>query len=94
MKSMYSKNFLNASNYYDRVRNLEHEIQQNEEKVVPSIEKEIKTKKYTLKMILGIFDAIQQAPRIEAFIQQRQQLRKTRSTNINRLNNQGPDISC
>jgi len=37
------------------VRNLEPEIQQNEEKVVPSIEEEIKTKEHTIKTISDIF---------------------------------------
>jgi len=68
------------------VRNLKHEIQQNEEKVVQSIEEEIKT-------ISGIFDAIQESTRSETFTQQRQQLRKMRITNINRLNNQGPELA-
>ncbi|MCU7746764.1 hypothetical protein N7983_27190 [Priestia megaterium] len=61
-------------------------IQQNEEKVVPSIEKEIKT-------ISGIFGSIQESTRSETFTQQRQQLRKMRITNMNRLNNQRPNIS-
>jgi len=39
------------------VRNLKYEIQQNEEKVVQSIEEEIKTKEHTIKTISGIFDA-------------------------------------
>lgn len=74
------------------MRNLEPEIQQNEEKVVPSIE-EIKTKEHTIKTISGIFDAIQDSTRSETFTQQRQQLRKMRITNMNRLNNQRPNIS-
>ncbi|MFS0907684.1 hypothetical protein AB3N02_32510 [Priestia aryabhattai] len=69
------------------------EIKELEEKVVPRIEKEIKTKEYTIETISGIFDAIQQATRTEEQSQQRQQLRKMRSININRSNNQGSDIS-
>ncbi|MBU8757016.1 hypothetical protein [Priestia megaterium] len=68
-------------------------IQQNEEKVVPSIEKEIKTKEHTIKTISGIFGSIQESTRSETFTQQRQQLRKMRITNMNRLNNQRPNIS-
>ncbi|PGK30333.1 hypothetical protein CN902_12335 [Priestia megaterium] len=68
-------------------------IQQNEEKVVPSIEKEIKTKEHTIKTISGIFGSIQESTRSEIFTQQRQQLRKMRITNMNRLNNQSPNIS-
>ena len=85
--------FLNVSNNYDRVRNLKHEIQQNEEKVVQSIEEEIKTKEHRIKTISGILDAIQESTRSETFTQQRQQLRKMKITNINRLNNQGPKLA-
>ncbi|MEE3897179.1 hypothetical protein [Priestia megaterium] len=85
--------FLNVSNNYDRVRNLKHEIQQNEEKVVQSIEEEIKTKEHTIKTISGILDAIQESTRSGTFTQQRQQLRKMKITNINRLNNQGPKLA-
>ncbi|MED4292787.1 MobQ family relaxase [Priestia megaterium] len=69
------------------------EIKELEEKVVPSIEKEIKTKEYTIETISGIFDAIQQANRSEEQAQQRHQLRRMRSTTINRSRNQGPDLS-
>ncbi|MEW4212050.1 hypothetical protein Q0O85_26290 [Priestia megaterium] len=85
--------FLNVSNNYDRLRNLKHKIQLNEEKVVQSIEEEIKTKEHTIKTISGIFDAIQESTHSETFTQQRQQLRKMRITNINRLNNQGPELT-
>lgn len=69
-------------------------IQQNEEKVVPSIgKKEIKTKEHTIKTIYGIFGSIQEATRSETFTRQRQQLRKMRITNMNRLSNQRPNIS-
>jgi len=64
-----------------------------EEKVVPGIEKEIKTKEHTIKTISGIFDAIQQATRSEEQAQQRHQLRRMRFTTINRSRNQGPDLS-
>ncbi|MCJ7983739.1 hypothetical protein MUB16_04865 [Priestia sp. OVL9] len=64
-----------------------------EEKVVPRIEKEIKAKEHTIKTISGIFDAIQQATRSQEQAQQRHQLRRLRSTNINRSKNQGPDLS-
>jgi hypothetical protein len=69
------------------------EIKGLEEKVVPGIEKEIKTKEHTIKTISGIFDAIQQATRSEEQAQQRHQLRRMRSTTINRSRNQGPDLS-
>jgi hypothetical protein len=49
------------------VRNLEHEIQQNEEKVVQSIEEEIKTKEHTIKKTSGIFNGIQESTRSERF---------------------------
>ncbi|MDD9781753.1 hypothetical protein P4607_24490 [Priestia megaterium] len=66
------------------------EIKGLEEKVVPSIEKEIKAKEHTIKTISGIFDAIEQAARSEEHAQQRQQIR---STTINRSKKQGPDLS-
>jgi len=70
------------------------EIRGLEEKIVLRIEKEIKVKEHTIETISGIFDAIQQATHSETFTQQRQQqLRKMRSTNINRAKDQGPDFS-
>ncbi|MEJ9307191.1 hypothetical protein ABEW33_25665 [Priestia megaterium] len=69
------------------------EIKELEEKVVPSIEKEIKAKEHTIKTISGIFDAIQQTTHSEEQAQQRHQLGRMRSTNINRSKDQGPDLS-
>ncbi|RDZ12880.1 molybdopterin-guanine dinucleotide biosynthesis protein MobA [Priestia megaterium] len=68
-------------------------IEEIEEKTVPSIEKEIKAQKTGLEGLTTIFYAIQQATRSEEFTQQRHQLRRMKSTNINRSKNQGPDLS-
>ncbi|KWU61394.1 MobQ family relaxase [Priestia megaterium] len=68
------------------------EIRGLEENVIPTIEKDIKVKEHVTEIVSGIFDAIQQATRSEEQGQQRHQLRKMRSSNINRSKNQGPEI--
>jgi hypothetical protein len=64
-----------------------------EKTVVPWLEKEIKTHESNINALNNLFNAIQQATRSQEQAQQRHQLRRTRSTNINRSKNQGPDIS-
>jgi hypothetical protein len=64
-----------------------------EKTVVPWLEKEIKTYESNINALDTIFNAIQQAYRSEEHAQQRHQLRRMRSTNINRSKNQGPDLS-
>ena len=64
-----------------------------EKTVVPWLEKEIKTHESNINALNTIFNAIQQAYRSEEHAQQRHQLRRMRSTNINRSKNQGPDLS-
>ncbi|MBY6086565.1 hypothetical protein [Priestia flexa] len=64
-----------------------------EKTVVPWLEKEIKTHESNINALNTIFNAIQQATRSQEQAQQRHQLRRMRSTNINRSKNQGPDFS-
>jgi hypothetical protein len=68
------------------------EIRGLEENVIPTIEKDIKVKEHVTEIVSGIFDAIQQATRSEEQAQQKHQLRRMRSSNINRSKNQGPEI--
>ncbi|MGC9934716.1 hypothetical protein [Priestia aryabhattai] len=64
-----------------------------EKTVVPWLEKEIKTYESNINALDTVFNAIQQATRSQEQAQQRHQLRRMRSTNINRSKNQGPDFS-
>ncbi|MGG0481637.1 MobQ family relaxase [Priestia megaterium] len=68
------------------------EIRGLEENIIPTIEKDIKVKEHVTEIVSGIFDAIQQATRSEEQAQQKHQLRRMRSSNINRSKNQGPEI--
>ncbi|MCG3056191.1 hypothetical protein KZ287_28905, partial [Escherichia coli] len=63
--------------------------------VIPNIEKQINTKEQVIGTISGIFDAIQQATRSEEQAQQKQQqqLRRFRSSSINKPKDQGHDFS-
>ncbi|MEH7590780.1 MULTISPECIES: hypothetical protein [Priestia] len=65
-----------------------------EKTVVPWLEKEIKTHESNINALNNVFNAIKQATRSEEQAQQRHQLRRIRSTNINRSKNHGPDLSC
>ncbi|MFK7682045.1 MobQ family relaxase [Bacillus sp. Wb] len=76
----------------DDLNKRQGEIRELEEKVIPTIEKDIKIKEHVIETVSGIFDAIQQATRSEEQAQQRHQLRRMKSTNINRSKNQGPEI--
>ena len=64
-----------------------------EKTVVPWLEKEIKTYESNINALNTVFDAIQQATHSEEQAQQRHQLRRVRSTNINKSKNQGPELS-
>jgi len=64
-----------------------------EKTVIPWLEKEIKTHESNINALNTVFNAIQQATRSQEQAQQRHQLRRLRSTNINRSKNQGPDLS-
>ncbi|WP_349346914.1 MobQ family relaxase [Priestia megaterium] len=64
-----------------------------EKTVVPWLEKEIKTHESNINALDTIFNAIQQATRSQEQAQQRHQLSRMKSTNINRSKNQGPDFS-
>jgi hypothetical protein len=64
-----------------------------EKTVVPWLEKEIKTHENNINALNTVFNAIQQATRSQEQAQQRHQLRRMRSTNINRAKDQGPDLS-
>ncbi|MBA9042984.1 hypothetical protein HNP21_006162 [Bacillus aryabhattai] len=77
----------------DDLNKRQAEIRGLEQNVIPMIEKQIKTKEKVIETISGIFDAIQQATRSEEQAQQRQHLKRFRSSSINRNNNQGPDLS-
>ncbi|QSF42398.1 MobQ family relaxase [Priestia megaterium] len=78
----------------DDLNKRQSEIRELEKNVIPSIEKQINTKEHVIGTISGIFDAIQQATRSEEQAQQRQQqLRKFRSSSINRSKDQGHDFS-
>nr|WP_280168281.1 hypothetical protein [Priestia aryabhattai]MDH3111050.1 hypothetical protein [Priestia aryabhattai] len=79
----------------DDLNKRQSEIRELEKDVIPSIEKQIKTKEQVIGTISGIFDAIQQATRSEEQAQQRQQqqLRRFRSNSINKSKDQGHDFS-
>ena len=77
----------------DDLNKRQSEIRGLEQNVIPTIEKQIKTKENIIRTVSGIFDAIQQATRSEEQAQQRYQLKRMRSTTINRSKNQGPDLS-
>ncbi|MFE4030452.1 MobQ family relaxase [Priestia sp. YIM B13551] len=64
-----------------------------EKTVVPWLEKEIKTHESNINALNNVFNAIQQAVHSEKFMEQKHQLRRMRSTNINRAKNQGPDLN-
>ncbi|MDK8210661.1 molybdopterin-guanine dinucleotide biosynthesis protein MobA, partial [Bacillus subtilis] len=64
-----------------------------EKTVVPWLEKEIKTHESNINALNTVFNAIQQATRSEEQAQQRHQLRRVRSININKSKNQGPELS-
>ncbi|QSX24528.1 MobQ family relaxase [Priestia megaterium] len=64
-----------------------------EKTVVPWLEKEIKTYESNISALNTVFNAIQQATRSQEQTQQRHQLRRMRSTNINKSKNRGPDFS-
>ncbi|MED4284256.1 MobQ family relaxase [Priestia megaterium] len=77
----------------DDLNKRQSEIRGLEQNIIPTIEKDIKVKEHVIETVSGIFDAIQQATRSEEQAQQRHQLRRMRSTTINRSKNQGPDLS-
>ena len=64
-----------------------------EKTVVPWLEKEIKTHESNIKALNTVFNAIQQAIHTQEQTQQKQQLGRMRSANINRAKNKGPDLS-
>lgn len=77
----------------DDLNKRQAEIRGLEQNVIPTIEKDIKVKEHVIETVSGIFDAIQQATHSEEQAQQRYQLKRMRSTTINRSKNQGPDLS-
>ncbi|MEH7005472.1 MobQ family relaxase [Priestia megaterium] len=79
----------------DDLNKRQSEIRELEKDVIPAIEKQIKTKEQVIGTISGIFDAIQQATRSEeqALQKQQQQLRRFRSSSINKSKDQGHDFS-
>ncbi|MEH7089125.1 MobQ family relaxase [Priestia megaterium] len=77
----------------DDLNKRQSEIRGLEQNVIPTIEKQIKTKENIIGTVSGIFNAIQQATRSEEQAQQRQHLRRFRSSSINRNKSQGPDLS-
>ncbi|MGG1369929.1 MobQ family relaxase [Priestia megaterium] len=77
----------------DDLNKRQGEIRGLEQKVIPTIEKQIKTKEHIIETVSGIFDVIQQAIRSQEQSQQRHQLKLMRSTTINRAKNQGPDLN-
>ncbi|MED4261528.1 molybdopterin-guanine dinucleotide biosynthesis protein MobA, partial [Priestia aryabhattai] len=76
----------------DDLNKRQAEIRGLEQNIIPTIEKDIKVKEHVIETVSGIFDAIKQAVRTQEQAQQRHQLRKMRSSNINRSKNQGPEI--
>ena len=76
----------------DDLEKRQGEIRELEREVIPAIEKQINTKEQVIGTISGIFDALKQAVHTQEQAQQRHQLRKMRSSNINRSKNQGPEI--
>jgi len=64
-----------------------------EKTVVPWLEKEIKTYESNINALNNLFNAIHQATYSQEQAQQRHQLRRMRSTNINKSKNQGLDFS-
>ncbi|WP_195696759.1 MobQ family relaxase [Priestia megaterium] len=76
----------------DDLNKRQGEIRGLEQNVIPTIEKDIKVKEHVIETVSGIFDAIEQATRSEEQAQQRHQLRRVRSTTINKSKNQGPEI--
>lgn len=77
----------------DDLNKRQSEIRGLEQEVIPTIEKQIKTKEHIIETVSGIFNAIQQATRSEEQAQQSKHLRRFRSSSINRNKNQGPDLS-
>ncbi|MGU3398080.1 MobQ family relaxase [Priestia sp. D51] len=76
----------------DDLNKRQSEIRELEKDVIPAIEKQIKTKEQVIGTISGIFDAIQQATRSEEQAQQRHELKRMRSTNINRFKDKGSEF--
>ncbi|AXI32863.1 molybdopterin-guanine dinucleotide biosynthesis protein MobA (plasmid) [Priestia megaterium] len=76
----------------DDLNKRQAEIRGLEQNVIPTIEKDVKVKEHVIETVSGIFDAITQAVHTEEQAQQRHQLRRMRSSNINRSKNQGPEI--
>ncbi|MGG0509424.1 MobQ family relaxase [Priestia megaterium] len=77
----------------DDLNKRQDEIRGLEQNVIPTIEKDIKVKEHVTEIVSDIFDAIQQATRSEEQAQQRHQLKRMRSTTINRSKNNGRDLS-
>ena len=64
-----------------------------EKTVVPWLEKEIRTHESNINALETVFNAIQQTIRSEEITEQRQQLGRMRSANINRAKNRDPDLN-
>ncbi|EGI2115062.1 molybdopterin-guanine dinucleotide biosynthesis protein MobA, partial [Listeria monocytogenes] len=78
----------------DDLEKRQGEIRELEKNVIPNIEKQINTKEQVIGTISGILDAIQQATRSKEQAQQKQQqLRRFRSSSINKPKDQGHDFS-
>lgn len=77
----------------DDLNKRQAEIRGLEQNVIPTIEKDIKVKEHVIETVSGIFNAIQQATRSEEQAQKRQQLRKFRSSSINKSKDRGHDFS-
>jgi hypothetical protein len=63
-----------------------------EKTVVPWLEKEIKTHESNMNALNTLFNAIQQANRSKEQAQLKHQLKRIRSTTINKSKNQGPSL--
>ncbi|MCZ8497515.1 MobQ family relaxase [Priestia megaterium] len=77
----------------DDLNKRQGKIRELEQNIIPAIEKDIKVKEHIVETVSGIKDAIQQATRSEEQDQQRQQLRRFRSSSINRSTDKGHDFT-
>ncbi|MED4156673.1 MobQ family relaxase [Priestia aryabhattai] len=77
----------------DDLQQQEKRISTMEKTVIPFLEKEITIYNNNLEALNTVFNAIEQTIHTQEQSQQRHQLRRFRSSSINRNKNQGPDFS-
>ncbi|XIH09954.1 molybdopterin-guanine dinucleotide biosynthesis protein MobA, partial (plasmid) [Priestia aryabhattai] len=77
----------------DDLQQREKRMSTMEKTVVPALEKEIHTHTSNLEALNTVFNALQQAIHTQEQSQQKHQLRRFRSSSINRNKDQGPDLS-